>query len=156
MPIPPEYALANRIDDPKNIYVREDLIVTELDRWLASLFDANNLDVTLTQLLATGGPTPSDFARVEAAQRRLAECDEKLGRYRSALEAGADASVVAGWIAEVEAERAEAQQAMSSASGSADYLSAEEITSLVGRLGDVAARLERTPRRRRRCMRPSG
>jgi site-specific DNA recombinase len=35
----------------------------------------------------------------------IAECDAKLARYRAALDAGADPAVVAGWIAQTQAER---------------------------------------------------
>ncbi len=38
------------------------------------------------------------------------ECDAKLAGYRAALEAGADPTLVAGWIAETQAERRLAEQ----------------------------------------------
>ena len=41
----------------------------------------------------------------EAAISRLRSCEERLSRYRAALEAGADPVIVPGWIAEVRAER---------------------------------------------------
>jgi hypothetical protein len=36
---PNEYGLANQILHPRNIYVREDAILPQLDAWLAGLFD---------------------------------------------------------------------------------------------------------------------
>ena len=141
---PAEYALANRIDHPKNVYVREDLIVPELDKWLASLFDEEHREATVAQLCEATGADPSASAHAEAARGRIADCDERLARYRAALDAGADVSVVAAWIAEVEAERnAAARDLARGEAGSADHLSPQQIAALVARLGDVAARLER-------------
>ncbi len=54
----------------------------------------------------------ADQARVEAAQRKLADCDRRLAKYRKALDAGADPVVVAGWIAEVQGERLQAEHAI--------------------------------------------
>lgn len=45
------------------------------------------------------------LARVEAAHRKIADCDSRLAKYRAALEAGAEPRVVSGWAKEVEAER---------------------------------------------------
>ena len=36
----------------------------------------------------------------EAARRSLAECDQHLARYRAALEAGTDPTLIARWTAE--------------------------------------------------------
>ena len=48
-------------------------------------------------------------ARMEAARRKLADCDSRLAKYRAALDAGADATIVAGWMAEVQGERLRAE-----------------------------------------------
>ena len=38
-------------------------------------------------------------ARLEAARRRIVDCDSRLAKYRAALDAGADATIVAaGWL----------------------------------------------------------
>ena len=44
------------------------------------------------------------------ARHRLNEVDQQLRRYRQALDAGADPKVVAGWIADAQARRAEAER----------------------------------------------
>jgi hypothetical protein len=33
-----EYALANRVDHPRNVLLREDVLVEPIDRWLAQAF----------------------------------------------------------------------------------------------------------------------
>jgi len=44
-------------------------------------------------------------ARAEAARRKIVDCDSRLAKYRQRLDAGADAAVVATWMAEVQGER---------------------------------------------------
>ena len=78
------------------------------------------------------------MARAEAAVRKLADCDERMGRYRAALDAGAEATVVAGWMAEVQAEKLRAEQELVR-SKPADAFDAEAIRTLVERLGPMEA-----------------
>ncbi len=51
-----------------------------------------------------------DETALEAARRKLEDCDTRLARYRSALESGADPGVVAQWVAEVQGDRLRAEQ----------------------------------------------
>jgi len=59
------------------------------------------------------------------------DCDARLKKYRSALEAGADPAVVAGWIKEVEADRLAAERELASTASVAQPLSEAEIRALV-------------------------
>jgi len=43
---PANYGLANKVEHPRTVYVREDVIVPRLDAWITSLFDEANLDAT--------------------------------------------------------------------------------------------------------------
>lgn len=117
--LPSEYALANKTDHPPTLYLRESVIVPELDRWLAQLFDAEHIDETCAVLAGAPGTADEDIARAEAAQRKLADCDERLGKYRQALEAGADPTVVAGWMAEVQGDRLRAEHELALATPAA-------------------------------------
>jgi hypothetical protein len=110
-----EYAGLRDDAHQATIYVREDEIVPRLDDWLAQLFDPDRVDETVEQLLEAGGPTDEDAARRDDAQRRLDDCDARLAKYRTALENGADATVVATWIAEVQGERLCALRALNDA-----------------------------------------
>lgn len=49
---PHEYALANRVDHPRNVILREDLAVPHLDGWLAGLFTPASRQRTIDQLTA--------------------------------------------------------------------------------------------------------
>ena len=102
------------------------------------MFDPSNLDATVDALAAALGPVDQDVVRAEAAVRKLADCDERLGKYRAALDAGADAKVVAGWMAEVQAEKLWAEQELVR-SKPADVFDAEAIRAMVERLGPMEA-----------------
>jgi site-specific DNA recombinase len=132
---PNEYALVNEVDHPRTVYVREDEVVPALDAWLARLFDPEHLDETCEALAATSGADDADEARIEAAHRKLADCDDRLGRYRAALEGGADGAVVAGWIAEVQAERQAAERVLATAQPAT--LTASDVRDLIEGLGDL-------------------
>jgi len=132
---PAEYGLANEVDHPKTVYVREDEVMPALDGWLASLFDPLNLDETCRVLAAASGPSDADEATVEAARRKLADCDQRLAKYRAALDNGADPTIVSTWISEVQGERLAAERAVA-ASRSA-VLTADDVRQVLDELGDL-------------------
>lgn len=87
--------------------MREDHIFSQLDGWLAGVFGPDTLDATLGALVAAAEePDSARPAATTAACRAVIDCDARIARYRSALEVGADPVLVAGWLAEVQAERA--------------------------------------------------
>ncbi|MEU4717608.1 hypothetical protein AB0F73_28690 [Micromonospora purpureochromogenes] len=72
------------------------------------------------------------------ARATIAECDAKLERYRAALDAGADPTVVIGWIAQTQAERTRAEADLhATPNKSSQRMSRTEITNLVQALGDI-------------------
>ncbi len=83
---------------PRNVYVREDVVVPELDRWLAQLFAPDNLAGTQAalrsaaelkgQTSALGGPDSASLEGIE----------EELEKYRQLLRLGTDVETVSKWI----------------------------------------------------------
>jgi len=133
-----EYALANKVDHPKTVYLREDAVVPRLDAWLAQLFDAANLDATCDALAMADGVDEVAQARMEAARRKLADCDSRLAKYRAALDAGADPTIVAGWIAEVHGQRLRAEIDLGQAVPG-EQMTKEQVRALVLALHDIAS-----------------
>ena len=73
----------------------------------------------------------------------LRECDTKLARYRAALDAGTDPTVVAAWIKEVTADRNAASARIAAARQStAAAVTADEIRAELDRLGGLLPLLE--------------
>ncbi|MBL7626151.1 recombinase family protein [Frankia nepalensis] len=99
-----EYAPAEAVDHPVNVRVCEGAIVTQVDAWLATVLDS--VGQVKIGLARSAGP---EDARLRSI---IAECDQKLAYYRAVIEAGAQASLVARWVNEVEARRREAIEAL--------------------------------------------
>jgi len=134
---PSEYALANKVDHPRTVYLRESSIMPELDSWLAELFHPQNVDAAVSAMVSAGDTDEAADSQAEAARRKLADCDYRLTKYRAAIDGGADPVVVAGWMSEVQGERLRAEAQLAS-TGASEPLSADEVRQLVAGLGDMA------------------
>ena len=138
---PPNTPSPKSHEHPKQVYVNEQAIVDELDRWLSSLFDTEHLDQTCEQLAAASAtPDDGDTARREIAQRKVADCDTRLSRYRAALDSGADPAVVTTWIAEAQGEKLAAQETLAIAPRQSS--TPAEIRELIAGLTDVTKALK--------------
>ena len=96
-----QYAAKNKIDHPRVVYLREDQLLPNLDRWLAGKFSPRALPQTVREL-QDAQDAGGEHAATEQARRDIADCDAKLRAHRAALEAGAYPAIVAGWMAEVQ------------------------------------------------------
>ena len=132
-----EYALANSVDHPPNIYLREHDLIGPLDAALATAFAPHRIADTIAAL-ADQQDTPEPDHEAIRARALLAECNTKLARHRAALEEGADPKIVTGWIAEVELERRRALAVLNQPTPQpAHRMTQEQISDLVTRLGDI-------------------
>ncbi|GAA2302159.1 hypothetical protein GCM10010149_59370 [Nonomuraea roseoviolacea subsp. roseoviolacea] len=131
---PAEYALANDVDHPKTVYLREADVVPSLDTWLALEFGQRRLEETV-RTLADLGQEPV-VGGAEALHLKIAECGRKLARHRAALEAGADPALVTQWMSETQAQRTAAQAQLRQASGRR-RMTREEIRAVITALGDL-------------------
>jgi site-specific DNA recombinase len=92
---PEEYALANKVDHPGNIYVREADLLPDLDKWLSQVLAPHRIAEIIRAMQQAQMPTPDD-AVVTRAKAVLKECATKLDRYRAALEDGNGSSTSIG------------------------------------------------------------
>lgn len=122
----------------RSVNVREEAILPGLDRWLATVFDPEQLDETCEALAGADDRTEIDGARTVAAKAKIADCDHRLERYRAALEVGTEAALVGRWIAEVRAERLAAERQLADAAP-APKLTKDEVRALVASLHDMVA-----------------
>nr|WP_239171111.1 recombinase family protein [Actinoplanes campanulatus] len=135
---PEEYALANKIVHPRNVYLRERDIVGPLDDALAAAFRPGRIDRTVAMMAAAQAPEPVESEATRQARVQVANWDAKLTTYRAALEAGADPEVVTGWIKEAQTERAKAARVLNAPPPSrAPQMTPAQITELVAQLGDI-------------------
>jgi len=105
---PDEYGIGAD-QHPRNVYVKESAVTPGLDRWLGTLFDDDHLEETAEILAGSSQPDPDDQARKGALAEQIHDCDRRLGQYQAVLDEGADAKVVARWMAQVQRERANLQ-----------------------------------------------
>jgi site-specific DNA recombinase len=133
-----EYALANHVEHPLSVNLREDAVIGRVDRWLTREFAPHRLLGTISDLAAVQFAESATLpdGHGEAALK-IAECDRKLTQYRAALDAGANPATVATWIAETEAEKAGYQIAARPVRPRQRRMSEEEIKAIVDRLGDL-------------------
>ena len=136
---PDDYALANKITHPRNVYLREDVIVPRLDEWVARYFMPHRRAETVAAIVAAQQLDGEDASSLTARQA-IEECDRKLARYRAALEAldaAAAPGAIAAWITEAQQERAaaESQLRRTSRRPAMDH---EQVNALIENLGDHA------------------
>ncbi len=125
---------------PSAIYVREDKILDPLDHWLEQLF-APRYQPRMIDTLYMAGDDPVTAAQPEAMSSRLRTSDDRLSKYRSALEAGADPAIVASWIAEVTAERTRCTIDLERLTG-AKRLSRDQIAALIEQFAQLTRLLK--------------
>ncbi|GAA4931127.1 hypothetical protein GCM10023224_08760 [Streptomonospora halophila] len=133
-----EYAMANHVEHPKSVYLREADVLPVLDDWLAKLFDPVRREATIRLLAESQQQDDRDDAKRQGAEEKIAECDTKLARYRAALEAGTDAATVAEWIREVQADRALAEAQLAERKDAPNHLGEDETAAHLDTLGDVS------------------
>ncbi|WP_127358609.1 hypothetical protein [Actinacidiphila soli] len=102
-----QYALANKVDHPRNVLFRERDVVPKLDEWISLQFAPCRKAATINQMYEA--QTVCAGAADAATAAIVRDCDGKLTRYRALIDSGAaDSETVAQWIAETEARRATA------------------------------------------------
>lgn len=132
---PNEYGLANKTEHPRNVYLAERDLLGPLDGWLSTCFAPHRINETV-DALHHGQPELDVDLGAMAAAKAIEECDRVLERHRSALEAGADPKLVAAWMAETQARRAEAA-ARIKVRPPQHRMTKDQIRNLVERLGDI-------------------
>ena len=141
---PQEYAVANKVDHPRNVIMREEALITPLDTWLVGEFGPAQRRHTVGKLLDQRHGSPGAVL-VSPQGPTVAECDAKLARYRAVLDAGGDPAVVAAWIAETQAERLRVEERQHAPTAAVPdgvgRLTDEEIITIIEKLGDLVAAL---------------
>ena len=134
---PAEYALANKISHPLNIFVRERDVLPELDDWLAREFRPHRIEAAV-QAMAEADRDPDAERAVTMARQTIAGCDAKMARYRAAIDAGGDVQEITHWINSAKAERLQAEAVLRATSTAPRRMTAEEIKTIVQEVGSLA------------------
>ena len=132
-----EYANTNAIAHPRSLYIREDKIVELIDPWIARAFRPANLQATL-QAIAEAQHNETEQQRIAAAREKITICQTKLDRYRAALEAGTDPTLVQQWTTQIQAEKATAEAELRQLTGRRT-MTTNEINTVVKALSGIAS-----------------
>jgi site-specific DNA recombinase len=135
---PAEYALANKVDHPRNVFVRERDVVPELDAWLAREFAPHRLAQTIDDLTAAHNDLTAEQQTIADAHDAINECDAKMARYQAAIDAGADITEVTRWINATKADRLRAEARLRGITRPA-RMTRDQINSVVERFTSLVA-----------------
>jgi hypothetical protein len=125
------------ITHPRNVYLAERGVLPRLDDWLAQAFRPTRISATIDRLYESQVER-HDMTSETDIDAVVADCDDKLARYRLVLEAGADPALIAIWTAEAQARKSKAL-ASKRARDHRQRMSKAEIRSLDDTLGNIQA-----------------
>ncbi|HZO65990.1 MAG TPA: recombinase family protein [Kribbellaceae bacterium] len=136
-----DFVRQHGIAHPAVLYLREDSIADQVDRFLHEELSGASVRTNLRQLADAHhrAELAAYAAQDETIQLRrvVDDCDIKIARYRAALDAGADPVLVAGWITETTAIRATTLARIGIAAGPPQRLNEDQIAAIVDGLGTL-------------------
>ena len=128
---------------PRNLYVREDRLLPHLDAWLVELFAADRVEEVGWRVVQADSQCRREDPAVARARAAVADCEQKLDRHISALEAGMEPSLLVARTAEVQRQLAAAQAVVAQAPPAPLPLTIEQVTETLASLHRVPSLLER-------------
>ncbi len=139
---PAEYALANRVSHPLNVFVRERDVLLGLDDWLAKEFRPHRLEAAIGAM-AGANPDPDAMRALAAARQTIADFDVMMARYRAVIDAGGDLQEICQWINAAKAERLQAEAVLRATAAGPRRITAAEIRAIVEQLASLSAVVRR-------------
>jgi site-specific DNA recombinase len=134
---PAEYALANKIHHPRNVFVRENEVLPALDAWLSKEFASHRVEETIEALAAAEDVTGHHQVLVQA-HTTIRDCESKMVRYRAAIDAGGDLQEITQWINAAKAERLQAEAVLRTMPAPV-RMSREDVRAMIGQFASLAA-----------------
>ena len=133
------------LDHPPTVYLREDRLAAEVNRWIDGLFNPRNLESTVAAMVgAQDGPDPAEVAEA-AYRRRIGAAEAEMARLQRALEAGWDPERLTSQYNAAVAEKRAAQAGMDAIEVT-ERLTTSEVREMVVEFGDVGKALKRADR----------
>ena len=134
---PAEYAIANKIDHPRNVFVREREVLPDLDDWLATEFAPRRIEATIEQMAAAQDNREASSRASSRHTGRSAERRKWLATGLRLMRAATSRRSASG-SARVKAERLQAEAALRGTTAQA-RLTSGEIKAIVERFTSIAA-----------------
>ncbi len=125
-------------DHPADAYLREDTLIQALDHWLEQLFAPEHAHET-AELIVAADTQPGHDTAAREARERLNSARQRLAQYRHALDEGADAATVTGWITDAATQERTAASDLQAATADAPApLTVDEVLATIAELGNLA------------------
>ena len=102
------------MDHPTTVNLREEHILGPLNGWIGQLFDRQNVDRTVAELVASQG-TGGGAAQHEVVKKRLADAETRLRRHQAAIAARVAPAAIVEVINQAQAAREAARAELASA-----------------------------------------
>jgi hypothetical protein len=137
---PQEYALANKISHPRNVYLREDAFQAKVNGWIADVFAPDHIQDTIDLIMAAQDSTPTDSAET-AAKARIEDARQRMARYKALIDADGDLTEIGAWIKEAKAQQAQAEAELRQAT-TKTRITRDQIEALIASLTEIAETLD--------------
>lgn len=135
-----EFAAANALEHPTNVYLREEAVVPAIDSWLAASL-TKDAEATIEALLSAGPVDEAVEAKATAARRTVDDCTTRIERLVRSIEDGtASQAIVGARLRELEGQRLAAQRELAAARP-AERMTVAEAKRLVQDVRQVARKL---------------
>jgi hypothetical protein len=122
-------------EHPAAVYLREDLLQREINKWVGGLFRPDNLDRTVQTLLASQEQQHGQEAAASAT-KRYEEAEARLRRFQDAIEAGVDPAALVESINQAQAERTAAKAELDAVPAS-NVIGEAELRSRINSIGNI-------------------
>ncbi|MGW6194828.1 recombinase family protein [Kribbella sp. NPDC055110] len=131
---------ATAMRHPQQIYLREDIIVPRINRWIGSLFDPVHREATITALLDADDSADRVLEHMHTLRGRVAAAEVVMEKLQRALNAGWDPTELREQYNAAVAEKRAAEAALAEEPNERG-LSREDLEAYVDQLGDVGRAL---------------
>lgn len=121
-------------------YLREDPLRDAVNGWIGRLFDRENVDRTVAELVASQEGFSGAPQGRETVKKRVADAEARLRRFQAAIASGVDPAALVNVINQAQAECAVARAELEGAPAP-NVLTDAEVYAMVDSLGDVGAAL---------------
>jgi site-specific DNA recombinase len=131
----------HEISHPPALYLREDQIVTPIDRFLREELTGRTLTESLRRVADAqyrAAVAAYDTAgEIEKLRQAIADADAKIDRYRATLDAGGDPALIAGWITEATALKKAAQVRLGATEVPPQRMTDEQLDTIADAFNDL-------------------
>jgi site-specific DNA recombinase len=136
-----DFVRQHQISHPPALYLREDVIIDPIDRFLRDELTGGTLTDNLRRVAdaryRAALAAHDTIGEIDKLRQAIADADEKISRYRATLDAGGDPTLIAGWITETTAIKKSAQARLSLTEAPPQRMTGEQLGTIAEAFNDL-------------------